>query len=362
MLDIFLNNRNYFRYPMKEYPRIEYIRKMYHRERNKVVHYYRNRGSRVNTEHVLSKLVYILSPDVNHSIVDYFRMVDARAKYTSKQFGLSSTINVGKVNEDIFYKNSKELLLYTEYDIDLFTFQDEWYKKQPVRILYTTDVEFDFKLLNGTVEKGDDEISVYEVDVRTLCLMYKYWAMKRRTLDKSDHPSYFIYNLILPNMLDQLTDIALFNRFMHIYYGDKFIEKPYKHPFMISDYTRHVDAILSNIVKDVKDSRYDIRAIINRVPTLFNYNMLEALYINQPYATRQCEWVIWVARLKYICFFLDLLGKNGMARNRELYNDLAIYVRYIDNGSANILNRVDGYNGERIRQYIQKIKDICGKR
>ena len=362
MINVFLDNRDYFRYPMKQYPRIEYIRTMYKREINKVIEYYTNRSSRVQTEHVLSKLVYIISPDINNSIVDYFRLVDSRAKYVAKQFGITSNINVGHLNNDIFYKDSKELLLYSETDIDIFSFGENWKRFKPVRVIYTTDTDIDFKLLNGTVEKPDLEISVYEIDVIALVMMYRFWALERQAREQSIHPSYFIYNYVLPSMLKQLTDITIFNRFMNLYYGNYMIDNPYKHPFMLSDYTSGIDSVLKSVIQDTKNSRYDIRSIINRIPTIFNYNMLETLFINQPYTNRNSEWVIWVARLKYINFLLDLLDKNGMARNRTLYNDLSIYIRYIDNGSANILNRVDGYNREQIRSYIKKIKEICGKR
>lgn len=362
MLNVFLDNKDYFRYPMKTYPKMIYISRMYHREYEHVFNYYRNRGSRVPTENIISKLVYIVSPSVDLDIATYFKHVDSRAKFVAKQFGISSTINIGYINDSIFYKNSQELLLYTEHDIDIFNFYKVWKEKTPIRTLYTDDTDLDFKLLNGTVERHTNDIAVFEIDVIEMCLMYKFWALERRRLDKSDHPSYFVYNIILPSMMKQHFDITLFNRFMNNFYNNYMLDERYRHPFMLSDYTRWIDSVQSELIRDVSNQPYPLKAIINRIPSVFNYNMLETLFINAPYYNRQDEWVLWMSRLKYITFFLDLLGKRGMGRNREYYNDLAIFVRYLENGNTNIYNRIKGDNVEQVRTFIQKIKEVCGRR
>lgn len=362
MLNVFLDNRFYFRYPKKEYTRFDYIQRMYKREYNRVHNYYRERGSRVPTQNLLSRLVFMVAPDIDNNIVEYFRLTDSRAKYIAKLFGISSTVNVGKIMENIFYLESQELLLYTEHDYDLFNMQSNWWSYSPIRVIYTDDTDLDFRMLNGTIDKQSDIVSVYEVDVILMCLMYKYWAIERRLKDKSIHPSYFIYNIILPNMMKQHFDLCIFNRFMNLYYDRAMLDDRYKHPFMVSDYTSGVDNVLKNIIKDTANQTMAIEAIINRIPTVFSVNMLEVLYIDAPYYNRQNEWVLWMARLQYIIFFLDLLGEKGKNRNRQYYNDLAIQIRYIENGATNIYNRVKGANAEKIREYIQKIKQVCGRR
>ena len=361
MIDIFVTKGSNHRFPTKKYGNIDYIQRMYNREIDRVVEYYSNRNSRVRTEHVLSKLIFIVSPDYNLPITEYFRLVDSRAKYVSKQFDISSTINKGEL-VDVFYNGAPELLLYTEYSHNIFSFKDNWKNYNPVRIINTEDTNLDYRVFNKELNYYGTDFPVFEIDVITMCLMYKYWALERNLLEKSTHPSYFVYNIIFPNMIRQHMNMINFNRMIGTFYNELATSEGIKHPFMLSGYTKHIDAINNMYLRDVHNKPLKIRELISKIPTIDGSNMFFNLFINCPYYNRQNEWVLWISRFRYIIFFLELLGERGRNNNKDVMNELYINIRYIENGSTNIFNQIPNIFQDRVRTHIEKIKEICGRR
>ena len=266
MIDIFVTKGSNHRFPTKKYGNIDYIQRMYNREIDRVVEYY------------------------NLPITEYFRLVDSRAKYVSKQFDISSTINKGEL-VDVFYNGAPELLLYTEYSHNIFSFKDNWKNYNPVRIITTEDTNLDYRVFNKELNYYGTDFPVFEIDVITMCLMYKYWALERNLLEKSTHPSYFVYNIIFPNMIRQHMNMINFNRMIGTFYNELVTSEGVKHPFMLSGYTKHIDAINNMYLRDVHNKplkNNSIPGVFIFVATLFTIN--SPIYSLLPLARPACTY------------------------------------------------------------------------
>ena len=203
---------------------------------------------------------------------------------------------------------------------------------------------------------------VTELDVNLMMLMYYKWCKIRLQQDRSTNPGAFIYKIIYPNMMKTHIDIAIWNRFMWKFYKYDMPNFELDHPFHVINFTRHIDDILGLVIKDLDKGNYYLEQLIETVPTVVNNNMLNALYINRPIYNRQSEWAIWIARLKYINFLIDILGERGVHRNRDLLYNLPSRIKALENRSTEFESKLPNimltdYKGE-----IESIKQKIGRR
>jgi len=363
MFNIFFKKQTTLDLPIRKYTEFDYIRNRYKEELVKIKEYYRNKDNAVNNTNLLSRLVYNISPNIELDIIDYYKIVDANAIYTARQFGLVSNISNGKVLENNLYSdNSYEIFNYVSKDIDIIHMVNNWIEYKPVNVTYTENTNIDYRLLNGRLPLDKISLTVIEVDLIMMSLMYKFWAKDRIRNDKSTNTNVFIATIIVPNILDSMLDITIFNRFIDIYRYGSSSTFDIKHPFTILDYTKGIDKVLTKVVKDVDNRNYYIEQLLLSIPTIVSNNMLDALYIDNPIYTRQSEWSILAARIDYIVFILEILGVNGIKKNKDDIYKLRIIIKNLENGSTNLFSKLPDSILPYVKYNIDKIKNIIGSR
>lgn len=363
MLKFFLSNPSVKNAPIRKYSRFDYLSRRYVSEINKVKEYYNNRDTAVENRNIFSRIISTIAPSIDLDIVSYFKIVDANYEYIARQFGLVSNMSNGKVLDNITYNGkSKEVFITVDTDIDLFDFKDVWKNYSPVKIVYTEDNDMDYYIFNKSKVVTEDTLSVFEVDVTGMCLMYREWCIERIRDDKSTHPTFFVHQYVLPGIMYSKFDLNMFTRLVEISkYG---ICKSFRinHPFPLIDYTRGIDNLLKEVLRDVYNSNHFLDQLLLHIPTFFDENMVKTLLIRLPYYTRQSEWVIWASRISYILNLLELLNTTGMTKNKELVNRLPVFIRQLENRSTNLVRQVSGNVLSKILKDIEKIKVITGRR
>ncbi len=363
MINLFLKKNNIITVPIKKYSKFDYIKDRYTEELKKIKEYYRNKDNAVSNAHILSRIINMLSPNIELDIVEYFKIVDTNAIYIARQFNLVSNINNGEIFNNIFYNGkSYEIINYVETEIDIFDIEDNWIEYSPIKVTYTEETDLDFHILNGNKTKDGVSLTILELDITLLLLMYKQWALSRIREDKSTNMNVFVATIVLPNALDNMLDLTILNRLIYIYkYGDC-KQFRIKHPFSVLDFSKGIDNILEDVIKDINNSNITIEQLLNTIPTIVNNNMLETLIINRPYYTKQSEWVIWLSRIEYIAFILEVLGNQGIKRNRDLLNRLPSLIRQLENRSTNIYSKLKDELLLDFEYNIEKIKNTLGSR
>lgn len=365
MLNYFLQQTYQHQPGIKYYSRFDYIKKRYKEEITKIIEYHGNRVRAVNNSHLLVRLIKLLSPfKFNMDFFDYFKYVDSNAKYYTKQLGIVSNINNGLVLENIFYKNnSYEVLLYSNRTFDIFDMEYNWDNYFPIRVIYTSEREYDFHLLDGSKMKLEPDLTVLEINIPMLMLQYKQWALEKDREGNSTSPAIFLCQVVFPSILVTMIDMITWNRFIYRNDGIQSIEQyRVKHPFHILDLTPGIDDILDNVHNDVSNVSQYLDKVLMSIPTIYYKDMTKTLFIANPFPTKQSEWVVWLARLRTIRGILNLLGEKGIARNRSIVNSLPFEIRRLKNNSTNLF-RIIPYDLKDIcREDIEYIGSILGVR
>lgn len=350
---------------IKYYSRFDYIKSRYKAEINKITSYHNDRIRAVNNSHLLVRLIKLLSPyKFDMDFFDYFKYVDTNGPYYTKQLGIVSNINNGTVLENIFYKsNSYEVLFYSQRTFDIFDMEYNWQNYYPIRVLQTSEREYDFHLLDGSKHKLEPDVTVLEINVPMLMLQYKQWGLEKYKLGESTSPAIFLCQIVFPNILVTMVDMITWNRLIFRDGGIRNIKQyRVKHPFHILDLTPGVDSILDNVHNDITNVSQYLDKILMSIPTMYYKDMTKTLYIANPFPTKQSEWVIWLARLKTIIGLLHLFQEKGRIRNRDLISSLPFEIRRLKNNATNLFSVLPMELRESCREDIEIISSIVGVR
>jgi len=361
VFDLFFKKSS-IEYPIKLYTKFEFIKRRYSDELERITDYYRNRIRAVDNKHPISRIVNTLAPDINMELIDYFKIVDTSSRFVSKQFGFVSNINKGKVFDSVFYgKNSKEVFLYTEYDIDLFEIEYTWQSEKAIKCVYTEDSSCDFYCPIGDKDFEKNRMSVYEIDLRLLLLQYKFWSRMQIDMDLGTNTNEFIANFVLPNMMEDLLDMNIYNRYNNILLGKGMNDNIYPHPFHVLDYRKGMDNIFKRIKKDNTNSKMFIEQIIGTCPLVSN-NSFKLLQLNNRMFNRQSMWALMVSRVDYILGILKILGSKGISTNLTEITKLPITIKELENGEPAIKGVLGVELYKDFKRKINEISEIVGRR
>lgn len=363
MFKLFTNIDN-TNYPVKEYPRMDYIKRRYITILNYVLNYYHSNDKSVLNNHLFSKIISMLYDNYKTDPMELYRRLNNSRDYISRQFGLVSNASFGKIHNNILYKNnSKEIFISTDTFIDPYDFPTNWMDFTPVRIVFGEELNIDFYPFDGTKEKQFKSLSVFEVDIVILVMMYNYWSLERIQKDMSTNINIFVKTIVLPKIIPSCLDLTIWNRYMNIFYNNiSNTGYTYRHPFPIIDMTNDVDNILRNIINDTNNKTMLYNNILAYVPGIISKNAQSTLHINLDYWTKQSEWSVWLSRIKYIEFLIDIGGSKGKDRNRLDINKLPEYIRLLENGSTPINTMLDDDLKRDFYNSIEKINNLLGKR
>lgn len=363
MFNLFLTKEHPINYAVKKYATFEYISRRYLAELTKIILYYRNRTGAVDNTNIFSRIITLASPDIDLNIGDYFKYTDANVDYITRQFKLTSNISMGIVHNNIFYKdNEYTIIRHINTDINISKLKDNWINRSPIRVIYTTETDIDFYILDKHKIPNDTTITIVEIDTTLMLLMYRYWTKERLKEDRSINPNYFVYNIVLPNTIKTMLDIVLFNRLRKLYYKESMKDFRIHHPFNVLDYSSNIDRMYRLVLDNIVNTPAPLEQILYTIPTMVYPTMLNALYINSPIYNKNSEWVIWIARLEYIVFLLDLLGERGISRNREYVYRLPVMIKTLENRSTTVLDKLPNEMITMFNYYIEEIKRRVGRR
>lgn len=365
MLTFFTSKQEQLDTGKQTFPKFDWIRSRYVFELTRIKSYYSNRETAVANTNILVKLIDLICPSLDLDIFDFYKYVDTNAEYIARQLFITHNGSVGRIHKnELCTGSSPEIFLMVENDIDIFNLENTYYLQKPVRLIYHEDTALHFPLFNGRML--NTKLLIVEVDVKLLCMCYYVWCKDRLKEDnegpRSTAANNYIAMVTIPNIMDNYMDIAIFNRFRMLANGETIPMFNIKHPFNVLDYSVGIDNILHKIVKSVRNAPIYLYRFMDTIPTLYDDNMYSALKINKRYYTSQSEWVLWLARINYIKFIMEIMGDRGRAKNNHLFNSLSTDIKQLKNRSTPIYRILKDDMLDKFTEDIDYITSIVGRR
>lgn len=363
MINLFYNNTSGIAHKLETYPKFRYIRDKMSINISNVLSYYHNRTRAVNNGHIISRLIDLTVPSIDLDIVDYLYHVKVQAPFVCKTLQITSNINYGKTHESIFFgRNSKELLMYVENDIDIYTIKDTWQTLSAINPIYIDDPIVDYRVPNGTKDYAVDTLSVFEIDPVLLLLQYKYWALSKQLENSSTNVNVFVATVVLPNMIPKLVDLGLYRRFEYYMEDISIPQTIIKHPILVYDYTPLYDEIIKYVANKYKHRTIFIERILQEIPAVTNINMLEVLKVNTRFHTTQSLWVDVLSRIFTVKRLVVFIGNGGIVTNSYLLRRIPIKLRQLENQLTRLESLLPESIYNKYMATVTVLKNKLGKR
>jgi hypothetical protein len=308
-----------------------------------VKHHYRRYPKRVDSDNLLGNLLVHIPRRWDLDDRQYIRFVDDTSQGVLRAFGLTSSINRGKVHESgvTLGKDTTEVVIATEHYDNYSDWPIPWREWASYRYLYHTRYDLSLPVLNNhTPGKG---YGVATLDIPMLALQYRYWLKEQFSVSKSANTEQkesvyrFIGSYVLPNALDSYTDIAFFNRLSRIASGIDMKRHPSSHPFYVTDFSQRVDRLCEKIIDTRERRGGDVEQIVYTTPMIIKESLREVLQLPNEPITRHNEWALQLARLPYIKYIVEetLATEGG---DRRFTND--IYTSLVEASQDRIFSGV----------------------
>lgn len=341
MLKLFTKNDSIRSMTYMDYT-FEYLRRSYFDEVNKIEDFYHNRVYAVKNQHLLVRLINLISIPFTYSYDRYTDVAINRSMYIAKNFKLAGTYNKGELFKGEFYgPDVNEVIFSLDDYFNVDHVRKNWKNVEAVKVFIHPKSNIDLLLPIDRKTSSETGLAVIGINIPLLALQYRMFIedqMSKRSDGGILGTQHFVHMYVIPNMLRYQTALITLNRAKNLFYGSPMGESYFKHPFSIHHYEDKVDRVLNQQLKTISEKRLDFITALRMLPSLVHSNLYDTLLLPDFPSTIQGSWVYYLSRLNVIRFLIDLTGERSLSENREILKDLRLDTLYIK--STNILEKV----------------------
>ncbi len=299
------------------YQGMPYVRSQIQRNVEMAKQYYRTNYFRVRSDHVLCKIIQSIDVDMDLPLVDYIRAVDLQADGMYTLHGITSGTMRSKPNfrGDFFGEGSVELYMADHRDIDPAS---EWRDLVPVTAcshfrsdLLPVRLGLPFK----STERG---LAVLQINVVALMVQYRGWYQSLEASNKGVEQ--FVGHYPLVNVLESVTDVAVFNRHYNHLMGIPQGTPATNVPFMTLNNEGHLDRVCKIVRDKILSTMMGPASILMNIPVVYAESAYHLQAHDQYIPTDQLTWALVGAKMRYVGLVLEYLEQSsyGDARGTKL--------------------------------------------
>lgn len=319
-----------------------------------VLRHIRNNRYSVGNDHLLVKILGTMRPNVDMDVFDYHRAISNRAEMAAKSNGLVSSLWRNPSNKNgVFYgRDSEEIYLHVNEDIDLLSLESDWRSLRPVRVLRHPRTDTSLSMLDGRRWSGENGLCVISIDPVALAMQY-YYFIQQEGLVEDTYLTYgqFVYKYPLANMLISHHDIAFMNRLIALYDGSSVAQFENTWPMLIRDYTPQVDRYLMDRISTIGLVNLPHVDMMRQVQTPMANDLASLVKLPSTPITRQNLWVVVIARIPIISFLCKVDFDTGNMRNTQNHSTIRKEIREMLSDRS-MFSRLSSGTGQRIFDVI----------
>ena len=330
--DTLFSHQSTFSYPIKQFNQIDFLKRAYTEQLTIVKTYFRDNIVRLDSTNILVDILNNIDIRMEYDGYRYSQYLMNRAEGLSRSLRITSAFSHGEIHSGVFYgKKCDEILLLDLTPFDIDKAQQYWKNLAPVYPLLHPWSDFGFLLPIGSDIDTASGLSSIAIHIPMLAFQYRCFLKEKIRLNETLYtsPEIFLMQYVLPNMLNQQTDLVLLNRLMNIFYDKPMSKNKIRLPMPIYPYAHKVDDLLQKVLERLKDNRMFYVEDLLTIPALFSDNMDSVLRMPDIPNTNQVWWALILTRLPIVKFLIDIGGKTGVTYNQYYLNTYRVDLTYL---------------------------------
>jgi hypothetical protein len=323
---------------------------------NKVISYRRGLGRKVDSNHLLVRLLGSLNVSLTLKDEPYVWGVMDNALALASSLRLTSAWGPGKVHTPgVFYGPGVEEVIVACIDpFDVTSARNQWEQLSPIRVMCHPYNDFTLPYLDGTGEglTGGGR-AVLVINVAMLAFQHRCWweHMVRGNPDSPPSVNQFLAAYPLANLLNSHLDITLANRLMAQALDRPIVEQVDPNPFYVGYRHANIDSMLREALEYMRKRTLSFDDWISAIPQASVEDLHTWLALPDLAFTTQVEWAFFMARLPILGFLLAFNAQQDSTFNLQYVNQITHWVRRMRNGR--LYNQ--GLRGDMAEQVLDDI-------
>lgn len=276
----------------------------------------------VNLPHILNRLLRSLQTPLDLPLERYATLVVDDAIHVAGALRMTTPLQKGMVFKGGFYSvNDPEIYLATDTYFNFEEVDKSWKRIAAVRPLLHPKTDLTLTLPNGK-EYGDEHgLSVILINPAMLAVQYRAYLIDAGRTNTDGSMKRFLSRFVIPNMLQSTADLAFLNRMIasHRNQPASNVERT-QYNFNTPDLTYYIDNVIDHVLVSLTRVHNDFDTLMTTIPSFMSASQRTALKMPPLMSTRQVDWALMAARLKYFTFAMELANKSNGNPNQAIIN------------------------------------------
>lgn len=310
-----LNRTTRFENSPFQFPRMDYLRGRVSENYKKYVTERNSYPGRVDSSHLLSKILLNLNVEFTGDLVKYMTDCEIAARRMCSGLGIASSFSKGTLfTEGVFYPGCPEIILYSRDES--YTVMDlwrGWRDLEPVTVVNhpISDLTMvELSVMNSIdIEKPD--LAVINIDIPLLAAQWKMW----QAANPGKLIEAFLTQVVLVNLAKSHLNVALFNKLMvQLGIRDECSVRKSNLPFGQTSVNAEGQALMVEVYDKVTGKAMTGGQMMASIPVIFGSNYLDTVCLPSMTPTYQVEWALMAQKMDAVAVMLAFAEKSGYDR------------------------------------------------
>jgi len=322
-----------------------------------VENYYKHVGKRVKNNNILVRIIKDMHTNADLDFFSYLSHIEMKKISAIRTHAITSLVSTGRTTTN-FLEHTECLFrsrFKTDEDYTLYYASKE-VTTRAIKVLTWNDADLS---MMHPYDVYSENILVLEVDVIVLLLKYNAWRKERMLNDEDINPALFVYTIIMTEMIRDMFNHAILNRFFSLENSERVRQLEQRHPVSTNVLTSRIDVVLIDVLRLSRKIKTSATERIALLPVI-GISPIELLQYKKE-TNYQSEWFNLIARMEYMYKLLRHQEERATRSDKQLLTGLRRYFIYIDKNHILTKANVSEFR-EDIEELMNKLKKIIKDR
>jgi len=313
-MDQLLNATGRFDRSPFHYARMAYLKAKADENMGRYIETRRATPGRVDSSHLLSKILLNINSKFDGDLVRYMVSVDQEAKRMVSSLGMTSSTSKGGIFKESVFYSCPEIILYSRSEkysaMDLWR---DWRSVTPIEVIShpVTDMTiFELGAKNSASLSAMD-LCVINIDIPLLAAQWKMW----QAANPGQLVEQFLSTVPLVGMMRSHLNVCMFNKLQVKLGIRKAVHVKTNTTFMQTPLDRHADEVIEEVFDKVSKKKMSGTEIMDSIPVIYGDTYLKDVALPSMTPTNQVLWALYAQKMEPVAVMLEfgkLAGDDQM--------------------------------------------------